>query len=193
MEKEKLKKYCDLGLSSRVIADRVGVSQTTIRYWLDKYSLKTKGWFKYDEQELRKIVGESKSRNEVLTKLSRNNSSGAYKSLNRAFLKFNIDISHFRNQSEISKHTHKNKRLDNDEIFIENSKTSRAAIKKRIIDFNLLEYRCFKCGQDSLWKGENLVLILDHINGVNNDNRLKNLRFVCPNCNSQLVTHCRKK
>lgn len=38
--------------------------------------------------------------------------------------------------------------------------------------------------------GEKVVLILDHINGINNDNRLENLRFACPNCNSQLKTHC---
>jgi hypothetical protein len=193
MKKEKLKKYCDLGLSSRAIADRESVSQSTIRYWLDKHSLKTNGWFNYEEIELRRIVNESKSRNEVLSKLNRNNSSGAYKSLNRAFTMFNIDISHFRNQNEISKHTHMNKKLNNNELFIENSKTSRAAIKRRIIDDNLLNYVCFKCNQGNLWNGEKLVLILDHINGINNDNRIENLRFVCPNCNSQLATHCRKK
>ena len=36
-----------------------------------------------------------------------------------------------------------------------------------------------------------MSLILDHINGVNNDNRLENLRIVCPNCNATLDTHCR--
>jgi len=34
-----------------------------------------------------------------------------------------------------------------------------------------------------------MPLILDHINGVNNDNRLENLRFVCSNCDSQLDTY----
>ena len=33
-----------------------------------------------------------------------------------------------------------------------------------------------------------ITLILDHINGFNRDHRLKNLRWVCPNCNSQLET-----
>jgi len=36
------------------------------------------------------------------------------------------------------------------------------------------------------------VLVLDHINGVNNDNRLENLRFLCPNCNSQTATFAGK-
>jgi len=31
-------------------------------------------------------------------------------------------------------------------------------------------------------------MILDHINGINNDNRLENLRMLCPNCNIQQPT-----
>ena len=35
-----------------------------------------------------------------------------------------------------------------------------------------------------------MTLILDHINGVANDNRLENLQIVCPNCAATLDTHC---
>ena len=38
-----------------------------------------------------------------------------------------------------------------------------------------------------------MALILDHINGVPNDNRLENLRIVCPNCAATLDTHCGRK
>jgi hypothetical protein len=44
------------------------------------------------------------------------------------------------------------------------------------------------CGQTEDWKGMKMSLILDHINGINNDNRIENLRIVCPNCNSTLET-----
>jgi len=37
--------------------------------------------------------------------------------------------------------------------------------------------------------GKTLSLELDHINGINNDNRLENLRFLCPNCHSQTTTY----
>src|ERR671918_632900 len=41
-----------------------------------------------------------------------------------------------------------------------------------------------------LWRGRRMGLILDHINGVRDDNRLENLRIVCPNCAATLDTHC---
>ena len=46
------------------------------------------------------------------------------------------------------------------------------------------------CGQGEIWQGAPLTLILDHINGVRDDNRLENLRIVCPNCAATLPTHC---
>jgi hypothetical protein len=39
------------------------------------------------------------------------------------------------------------------------------------------------------WCGKPLLPILDHINGNNLDNNPGNLRYLCPNCNSQLSTH----
>jgi hypothetical protein len=40
-----------------------------------------------------------------------------------------------------------------------------------------------------VWNGKPLTPILDHIDGVNTDNRPERLRLLCPNCNSQLGTH----
>ena len=41
-----------------------------------------------------------------------------------------------------------------------------------------------------MWHGRWMALILDHINGIANDNRLINLRLVCANCAATLDTHC---
>ena len=49
---------------------------------------------------------------------------------------------------------------------------------------------CELCGQGEEWRGRQMALILDHINGVADDNRLENLRIVCPNCAATLDTHC---
>ena len=65
-------------------------------------------------------------------------------------------------------------------------------MKKRIIESKLLDYNCNICSEGPTWRGKTLVLQLDHINGINNDNRIENLRFLCPNCHSQTDTFCGK-
>ena len=74
-------------------------------------------------------------------------------------------------------------------VFCENSTYARHSIKARIKAQNLIEYKCACCGIGPEWQQKPMPLILDHINGVNNDNRLENLRFVCSNCDSQLETY----
>jgi len=73
----------------------------------------------------------------------------------------------------------------NEEVFVENSTYARHNIKRRLIKQKMIEYVCQDCGIDGNWNGKKLSLQLDHINGVNNDNRIENLRFLCPNCHSQ--------
>ena len=80
-------------------------------------------------------------------------------------------------------------RLTNEEVFVENSTYARHHIKRRVIEENLVDYKCTECGNLGVWNNKPLLLILDHINGINNDNRLENLRFVCSNCDSQLSTY----
>ena len=65
------------------------------------------------------------------------------------------------------------------------SSYNRNHLKVRLLEDGLLREVCYICGQKSVWNGKKLVLQLDHINGVYNDNRLENLRLVCPNCHSQ--------
>ena len=62
-----------------------------------------------------------------------------------------------------------------------------------LFEEGLKERRCEMCGQDENWHGRTMSLILDHINGVPDDNRLENLRIVCPNCAATLETHCGRK
>lgn len=64
---------------------------------------------------------------------------------------------------------------------------SRASVRRRIIKEELLPYKCSICGI-SKWYGKSLSLNLDHINGIANDHRLENLRWICPNCDSQSST-----
>lgn len=70
--------------------------------------------------------------------------------------------------------------------------TQRQNVKKFIKRNNILPYVCHLCKMEPFWNGKELVLQIDHINGINNDNRIENLRFLCPNCHSQTETFSAK-
>lgn len=74
------------------------------------------------------------------------------------------------------------------EVLVENSTYHRGNLKNRLIKYGLLENKCSicKCGPDH--NGLPLTLVIDHINGIHNDNRIENLRILCPNCHSQTDT-----
>lgn len=64
--------------------------------------------------------------------------------------------------------------------------TLRGQMRDMLLDF--YGDKCSICGINE-WNGIKLVLILDHINGDASNNTKDNLRFVCPNCDSQLDTY----
>lgn len=101
----------------------------------------------------------------------------------------NIDISHFKVFYKNSNNFNKKQTKD---ILIENSNFNRCHLKERLYKEGLKERKCELCGQGEEWCGNKMGLILDHINGIHNDNRIENLRIVCPNCNATLDTHCGK-
>ena len=67
-------------------------------------------------------------------------------------------------------------------------KRNRKHIKVRLVTAGLLENMCSACGVTT-WREKPINMHLDHINGVRNDNRLENLRMLCPNCHSQTPTY----
>ena len=73
-------------------------------------------------------------------------------------------------------------------VFVENSTAAQKTLRKYYEEGNYTPYVCAICGQKPFWNGKPMILILDHINGKSKDDRLENLRWVCPNCNYQLDT-----
>jgi hypothetical protein len=75
-----------------------------------------------------------------------------------------------------------------EEILVARSTYSNVGhLKRRLTRAGLLRAGCYVCGLTE-WLGRPLSLILDHANGLHYDNRLENLRLLCPNCNSQTDT-----
>lgn len=110
--------------------------------------------------------------------------------IKRRILILNIDTSHFNRNTKKSKCF---KQISLSDILIKNSTYANSwHLKNRLIKENILKNECSLCGLQPFWNGKPMIMILDHINGIHNDNRLENLRLVCPNCNSQLDTNCGK-
>lgn len=71
--------------------------------------------------------------------------------------------------------------------FTENSTLSNENILRHGRRDNIFKETCYECDIKD-WNGKPIKLELDHINGINHDNRLENLRLLCPNCHSQTDT-----
>jgi hypothetical protein len=78
-------------------------------------------------------------------------------------------------------------------VLVEGSTYHRGKLKQRLYDAGIKARACELCGQGERWFGRPMSLILDHINGVGDDNRIENLRIVCANCAATLDTHCGRK
>lgn len=145
--------------------------------------------FKYLKENLEPIVKECKNISEVLKKIGLRAAGGSHATIKSYIKKYNLDTSHFKNDQGSINLEKGRKKIDLVDILVENSTYSRSALKNRLYNLNLKKRECEKCGQGEEWNGEHMSLILDHINGVNNDNRIVNIRILCPNCNATLPTH----
>lgn len=75
-------------------------------------------------------------------------------------------------------------------VYCENSQYYRQGIHKRVKRDNWMPYECAFCSNPGMWFGKPMALQIDHINGISNDHRKENLRWLCPNCHAQTPTYC---
>jgi hypothetical protein len=149
--------------------------------------------------DLQLLVNKSNSIVEILKTLGLKPYSGNHRTLHKRIQEDKICL----NQLETNRHNWRihfmqsmgsKYSINNKDIFCKNSKYSNnSQIKKKIInEYGILE-QCSICQTGNIWNNEPLSLQLDHINGINNDHRLENLRLLCPNCHSQTETFSGKR
>lgn len=175
--------YSDNG--SKFCSELLNRPLNSVKQKINRLGLKINENKRYIKDTFTEVVKESINYVDVCRNLNLNPTMGNRQTIKKYIKLYNLDISHFRNGKP--KPSNK-KKLD--EILVENSTYLHTSnLRDRLYKDNLKNRECEMCGQSEEWKGEKMSLILDHINGVHDDNRLENLRIVCPNCNATLSTH----
>ena len=146
-------------------------------------------------EELAHLVLDSQSFSEVMRRIGFATTGTSVTTLKQRIEDEKLDHSHFKGLAFNKGRTWKCRTLTPlSKVLVRNSTYSRGNLKRRLLEDGLLENCCanpdcpLASNWDGSWVGEPLVLVLDHINGARDDNRLSNLRLLCPNCNSQTDT-----
>lgn len=103
--------------------------------------------------------------------------------------KMGLDSSHFLGQGW-NRGAHGRGRAPEplETVLVEGRRISTSKLRARLIKEGIMKPACASCGLDR-WQDRPIPLELDHVNGYRNDNRLENLRLLCPNCHAQTETY----
>lgn len=135
----------------------------------------------WTKEELEEIVASSQTMTEVCNKIGYSSySTTNWQVITERFKELGIEKIIFSKPF---------KKRTKEEIFCENSQVSQHCLRDNYLKLSPQEH-CAICNMEPKWQGLPLTFRLDHINGIHNDNRLENLRWLCPNCDSQQDTYC---
>lgn len=143
----------------------------------------------FSEADARAAVAQAMCWADALRFLGYSVRAANYRTLQRWVARWEIATDHFDPNARRREATAR-RAAPMEEVLVENSSYHRGHLKRRLFESGLKERRCEMCGQGEQWHGRRMSLVIDHVNGVSNDNRLENLRIVCPNCAATLDTHC---
>ncbi|TAL50743.1 HNH endonuclease [Patescibacteria group bacterium] len=145
---------------------------------------------KWTNPALIKAAKESISFRQVIEKLGLVPAGGNYDQIKRYLAELKIDISHFKGRAWSRGLRHPNRYVQSlDDVLVKGSLYQSFKLKKRLFRVGLKKVRCEECGWAKKSEDGRIPLELDHVNGDKHDNRLVNLRILCPNCHSLKPTH----
>lgn len=147
---------------------------------------------RYTADATRAAIAASLSWAEALRRLGMRAAGGNSTTLRKYADLWGISTDHFDHRGRRGS-PQRARRVPLEEVMGEHSTYNRGRLKQRLYETGLKTRSCELCGQGEMWRDRRISLILDHVNGVFNDNRLENLRIVCPNCAAALETHCGAK
>lgn len=154
-------------------------------------TLKYRNFQDVSDTELQNVVKDSISYMDVCRRLGVSCPGRVYRKVRRKILNMKFGVDHFKPFDSASKRVYKERPLN--QILVENSSYGHNAnLKRRLIKSGLLKNICHECQLGDTWNGKKLTLQMDHINGISNDNRITNLRILCPNCHTQTDTYSSK-
>jgi 5-methylcytosine-specific restriction endonuclease McrA len=144
----------------------------------------------WTDAELTHATKHSHSVREVIRKLKLVPAGGNYTQIIERMRALKVSVSHFTGKGwrqGSTKPTVPERPLTS--ILTKNSSFQSHKLKLRLFKEGLKNCKCEMCGWSKTAPDGRIPLELDHINGIHSDNRLSNLRILCPNCHSLQSTH----